>query len=77
MKEILDILPKDIYDKISNIENLNNVQEIRLNINKPLIVIKNNKEIILDYKVLINDLKVPLNNSCKYYTVSWNAYSYL
>lgn len=26
---------------------------------------------------LINDLKVPLNNSCKYYTVSWNIYSYL
>lgn len=26
---------------------------------------------------LINDLKYPLNNSCEYYTVSWNAYSYL
>ena len=26
---------------------------------------------------LINDLKVPLNNSCEYYTVSWNSYSYL
>ena len=26
---------------------------------------------------LLNDLKVPLNNSCKYYTVSWNVYSYL
>lgn len=26
---------------------------------------------------LINDLKVPLNNSCEYYTISWNAYSYL
>ena len=26
---------------------------------------------------LINDLKVPLNNSCRYYTVSWNGYSYL
>lgn len=26
---------------------------------------------------LINDLKVPLNNSCEYYTVTWNAYSYL
>ena len=25
---------------------------------------------------LINDLKVPLNNSCDYYTVSWNIYSY-
>ena len=26
---------------------------------------------------LLNDLRVPLNNSCDYYTVSWNAYSYL
>ncbi len=26
---------------------------------------------------LLNDLKVPLNNSCDYYTVSWNAYSYI
>ena len=26
---------------------------------------------------LINDLKIPLSNSCKYYTVSWNIYSYL
>ena len=26
---------------------------------------------------LLNDLKVPLYNSCRYYTVSWNIYSYL
>lgn len=26
---------------------------------------------------LLNDLKVPLKNSCEYYTVSWNIYSYL
>ena len=26
---------------------------------------------------LINDLKVPLRNSCEYYTVTWNIYSYL
>ena len=25
---------------------------------------------------LINDLKIPLNNSCDYFTVTWNAYSY-
>ena len=25
---------------------------------------------------LINSLKIPLNNSCDYYTVSWNMYSY-
>ena len=26
---------------------------------------------------LLNDLKIPLNNSCDYYTVSWNIFSYL
>lgn len=26
---------------------------------------------------LVNDLEIPLNNSCEYYTVSWNIYSYL
>ena len=26
---------------------------------------------------LINDLKIPLEDSCEYYTVSWNVYSYL
>ena len=26
---------------------------------------------------LINDLNAPLKNSCEYYTVTWNAYSYL
>lgn len=45
----------------------------------------NNESHISTYKIdpkynemeLINDLKVPLNNSCEYYTVSWNIYSYL
>lgn len=40
---------------------------------------------IITYKIdpsynemeLLNDLKIPLNNSCEYYTVSWNIYSYL
>lgn len=26
---------------------------------------------------LLNDLKIPLNKSCDYYTVSWNTFSYL
>ena len=26
---------------------------------------------------LLNDLRIPLENSCEYYTVTWNAYSYL
>lgn len=66
MKEILNILSKNICDKISNINNLNNVQEIRLNINKPLIIIENNKEIILDYKVLLDDLRVIMQKISNY-----------
>ena len=26
---------------------------------------------------LIKDLKIPLNNKCEYYTISWNIYSYI
>jgi hypothetical protein len=26
---------------------------------------------------LVNDLNIPLSNSCEYYTVTWNAYSYI
>lgn len=26
---------------------------------------------------LIKDLKIPLNNKCDYYTISWNIYSYI
>ncbi len=40
---------------------------------------KNTYYISNDYNEmeLLNDLKIPLNNSCEYYTVSWNIYSYL
>jgi hypothetical protein len=59
-------------------------QEIDLgNINPEIIKIENSTDKIT-YHInntynemqLINDLKVPLNNSCEYYTVSWNIYSY-
>jgi len=60
-------------------------QEIDLgNINPEIIKIENSTDKIT-YHInntynemqLLNDLKVPLNNSCEYYTVSWNVYSYL
>lgn len=53
------------------------------NINTHVIDVKNDTgkityHIAPDYNEmqLLNDLKVPLNNSCEYYTVSWNIYSY-
>lgn len=57
MKEILNILSKDIYKEIYNLREAKDIQEIRLNINKPLIVLNNNKEIILNYRVVEEDLK--------------------
>lgn len=57
MKEILNILSKDIYKEIYNLKELRDIQEIRLNINKPLIVLNHNKEMILNYKVMEEDLK--------------------
>lgn len=66
MKEILNILSKDIYGEIYRLENLKNIQEIRLNIDKPIIVLSNNKEIILNYKVLDRDLKAIMQKISNY-----------
>lgn len=57
VREILNILSKDIYEEIYNLKEIQNIQEIRLNINKPLIVLNHNKEVILNYKVKNDDLK--------------------
>lgn len=66
MKEILNILSKDIYSEIYRVKNLESIQEIRLNIDKPLIVLNNNKEIILDYKISANDLKFIMQKISNY-----------
>ena len=57
MKEILNILSKDIYEEIYNLKENQSIQEIRLNINKPLILLNHNKEVIVNYKVKEEDLK--------------------
>ena len=57
MRDILNILSNNIYGEICKIESLEDIQEIRLNINKPIIILSNNKEIILNYKVLDSDIK--------------------
>ena len=66
MKEILNILPKDIYNKICNIKNIENMQEIRMNVDKEVIVLNSNEEIILDYKVTVNDLKAIMQKISNY-----------
>ncbi len=56
----------DINSKVTYIDNTTNLNKTTYHIDPSY----NEME-------LINDLKVPLKNSCMYYTVTWNAYSYL
>ena len=45
MRDILNILSNNIYSEICKIESLEDIQEIRLNINKPIIILSNKERI--------------------------------
>lgn len=68
----------DVVNPTDNID-LGNInlkvisQENHTNLNKTTYKIDSN----YNEMKLLNDLKIPLKNSCEYYTVTWNAYSYL
>ena len=64
----------DIYNPVENLE-LNDfpIKNVTHEQNKTHYIIDSN----YNEMELLNDLKVPLNNSCEYYTVSWNIFSYL
>ena len=64
----------DIYNPVENLE-LNDfpIKNVTHEQNKTHYIMDSN----YNEMELLNDLKVPLNNSCEYYTVSWNIFSYL
>lgn len=64
----------DVMNPSDNIE-LNNfpVENVTHDENKTTYIISSN----YNEMELLNDLKVPLNKSCDYYTISWNIFSYL
>lgn len=66
MKEILSVLSKDIHKNIVSLGDMKGLQEIRIKIGKPLSVIKNNKEIIIDYYVNSEDIKTILQKISNY-----------
>lgn len=57
MNDILKILSKNIGEQIYKNYGFNELQEIRVKINKPLCLIKNNKEIMSSYIVTQEDIK--------------------
>jgi stage III sporulation protein AA len=65
-KEVLDILPPHIRNHISDLKGLEKLQEIRLKVNKPLMLQVGNEEVITKYNASIQDIKLILQYISKY-----------
>ncbi len=65
-KEILDILPQSIKALLKDVDGLDRMQEIRLKVNKPLMLQVGNEEIISKYIVSHQDLKLVLQHISNY-----------
>ena len=48
------------------------IENVTVSENKTTYIINSN----YNEMELLNDVKVPLNNKCDYFTVTWNIYSY-
>ena len=69
-----DYYEVDVTNPVEDIQ-LNDfpIENITYEQNKTIYIMNSN----YNEMKLLNDLKIPLNNSCDYYTVSWNIFSYL
>lgn len=65
-KEILEILPSNIKVIVENLKSIENIQEIRLKVNKPLMVQAGKEEIITSHIVSNQDLKLILQHISNY-----------
>lgn len=65
-KDVFYILPESIKDIIKRTKELDKLQEIRIRINKPLFIYEDNKEIVSDYIVTKEDLKIILQRISNY-----------
>lgn len=70
-KDVLEILPGRIRDIINNLKNFEGIQEIRLKVDKPLIIQVGNDEIITSTIVSNQDLKLILQ-----YISNYSIYAY-
>ncbi|EDS77875.1 stage III sporulation protein AA [Clostridium botulinum C str. Eklund] len=65
-KDVFYVLPKEMKMKLDSINNIDKLQEIRIKVNKPLIIYLENKEIILDYIIKKEDIKIILQRISNY-----------
>lgn len=57
MDRIIRFLSKPIIDEVKSDRDFKSIEEIRIAIGKPIIVLKNNKELIKSYRVTAEDMK--------------------
>lgn len=65
-KEILNILPENLKEEIKPFINNENLQEIRVKINRPLIIQLGNREILCSYKATFQDLNTMIKRMSNY-----------
>jgi stage III sporulation protein AA len=65
-KEVLEILPPHIRNQIKDLQGLERLQELRLKVNKPMMLQMGNEEVITKYNVSIQDIKLILQHISKY-----------
>lgn len=65
-KDIFEILPQSILKEISNERDIDRLQEIRVKINRPLIMNIDNKELIKDYVSTQEDIKFVIQKISNY-----------
>jgi stage III sporulation protein AA len=65
-KEVLEILPTHIRDQIKDLKGLEKLQELRLKVNKPMMLQIGNEEVITKYNVSVQDIKLILQHISKY-----------
>lgn len=65
-KDIFYVLPESIKLEIKKVKDLEKLQEIRIKINKPLFIYFDNKEVIVNYIVSKEDMKIILQRISNY-----------
>lgn len=71
-KAILEILPSAIRNLLEDLNDINDLQEIRIKVNKPIIFQVGNKEIVHKYIALNDDLKNIMQRMSNYSLYAFN-----
>jgi stage III sporulation protein AA len=65
-KEVLEILPNSIKKQLEGFKYLDKLQEIRIKVDKPLFLVCNNQEYMVNYTSTAEDIKIVLQRISNY-----------